>query len=175
MSFACFAVVVHRSLHLFSKTRPISLKPDHHKQPMQVRVVQLFLATVDSIRGLAQSANIPFDFLLFFVSHLLHFAAFSLIGIHRWALSGTPLQVLRYRCVQWIPSLPTISYHISSPSLSSQNRVGEFYSLIRFLRLDPMAYYFCRCKDCNCRNMHYRMKVRSRLHWSSSFRGYLLT
>ncbi|EED91987.1 hypothetical protein THAPSDRAFT_268889 [Thalassiosira pseudonana CCMP1335] len=58
-------------------------------------------------------------------------AAFSLIGIHRWALSGTPLQ----------------------------NRVGEFYSLIRFLRLDPMAYYFCRCKDCNCRNMHYRMKA----------------
>ena len=43
-------------------------------------------------------------------------AAFSLIGIHRWALSGTPLQ----------------------------NRVGEFYSLVRFLRLDPMAYYYVR-------------------------------
>ena len=45
-------------------------------------------------------------------------AAFALTGIHRWALSGTPLQ----------------------------NRVGEFYSLIRFLRLDPMAYYMCRAK-----------------------------
>jgi len=45
-------------------------------------------------------------------------AAFSLIGIHRWCLSGTPLQ----------------------------NRVGELYSLIRFLRIDPMAHYFCRAK-----------------------------
>jgi len=45
-------------------------------------------------------------------------AAFSLTGIHRWALSGTPLQ----------------------------NRVGEFYSLIRFLRINPMAHYFCRQK-----------------------------
>ena len=45
-------------------------------------------------------------------------AAFALTGIHRWCLSGTPLQ----------------------------NRVGEFYSLIRFLRLDPMAHYMCRSK-----------------------------
>ena len=45
-------------------------------------------------------------------------AAFALTGIHRWCLSGTPLQ----------------------------NRVGEFYSLIRFLRLDPMAHYICRSK-----------------------------
>lgn len=45
-------------------------------------------------------------------------AAFSLIGMHRWCLSGTPLQ----------------------------NRVGELYSLIRFLRIDPMAHYFCRAK-----------------------------
>ena len=45
-------------------------------------------------------------------------AAFSLIGVNRWALSGTPLQ----------------------------NRVGELYSLIRFLRIDPMAHYFCRSK-----------------------------
>jgi len=56
-------------------------------------------------------------------------AAFSLVGIHRWALSGTPLQ----------------------------NRVGEFYSLVRFLRLDPMAYYYCRLKDCDCKSMHYRI------------------
>lgn len=56
-------------------------------------------------------------------------AAFSLIGVHRWALSGTPLQ----------------------------NRVGEFYSLVRFLRLNPMAYYYCRSKDCDCKSMHYRI------------------
>jgi len=57
-------------------------------------------------------------------------AAFSLTGIHRWCLSGTPLQ----------------------------NRVGELYSLIRFLRIDPMAHYFCRQKGCDCKSIHYRMK-----------------
>jgi len=56
-------------------------------------------------------------------------AAFALISVHRWALSGTPLQ----------------------------NRVGEFYSLIRFLRIDPMAHYMCRSKDCECKSLHYRM------------------
>ena len=29
-------------------------------------------------------------------------------------------------------------------SESLQNRVGELYSLVRFLRMDPFAYYFCR-------------------------------
>ena len=35
---------------------------------------------------------------------------------HRWCLSGTPLQ----------------------------NRVGELYSLVQFLQLDPYCYFFCK-------------------------------
>ena len=43
-------------------------------------------------------------------------ACFMLEANYRWALSGTPLQ----------------------------NRVGELYSIVRFLRSDPYSYYFCR-------------------------------
>jgi DNA repair protein RAD16 len=57
-------------------------------------------------------------------------SAFALSGNYRWCLSGTPLQ----------------------------NRVGELYSLIRFMRLDPMAHYFCRQKGCSCKSIHYRME-----------------
>jgi DNA repair protein RAD16 len=43
-------------------------------------------------------------------------AAFQLQSNYRWCLSGTPLQ----------------------------NRVGELYSLVRFLGGDPFSYYFCK-------------------------------
>lgn len=43
-------------------------------------------------------------------------AAFELQSEYKWCLSGTPLQ----------------------------NRVGELYSLIRFLGGDPFGYYFCK-------------------------------
>ncbi|GMH70232.1 hypothetical protein TL16_g05357 [Triparma laevis f. inornata] len=60
----------------------------------------------------------------------------ALVAINRWCLSGTPLQ----------------------------NRVSEFYSLIRFLRIRPMAEYFCKGKGkdgkgtCDCKSIHYRFE-----------------
>ncbi|TXT13317.1 hypothetical protein VHUM_00684 [Vanrija humicola] len=52
-------------------------------------------------------------------------AAFALDAEYRWCLSGTPLQ----------------------------NRVGELYSLVRFLGADPFSYYFC--KKCDCKSLHW--------------------
>ncbi|KAJ3024337.1 DNA repair protein rad16 [Thoreauomyces humboldtii] len=48
-------------------------------------------------------------------------AVFNLKRQKQWSLSGTPLQ----------------------------NRVGELYSLIRFMNADPFSYYFC--KKCPCK------------------------
>eukprot|EP01018_Ginkgo_biloba_P009937 Gb_29852 [translate_table: standard] len=52
-------------------------------------------------------------------------AVFSLESSYKWALSGTPLQ----------------------------NRVGELYSLVRFLQIYPYSYYFCR--RCDCKSLDY--------------------
>ncbi|KAL2483664.1 Helicase protein with RING/U-box domain [Forsythia ovata] len=52
-------------------------------------------------------------------------AVLALQSSYKWALSGTPLQ----------------------------NRVGELYSLVRFLQIVPFSYYFC--KDCDCRSLDY--------------------
>ncbi|KAF7297296.1 ATP-dependent helicase rhp16 [Mycena indigotica] len=53
-------------------------------------------------------------------------AAFELKARGRWCLSGTPLQ----------------------------NRVGELYSLVRFLGGDPFSFYYC--KKCDCKSLHWR-------------------
>lgn len=35
-------------------------------------------------------------------------------------------------------------------------QVGELYSLVRFLRIDPHAFYQCRSKGCDCKSLNYR-------------------
>ncbi|KAM0687164.1 DNA repair protein rad16, partial [Conglomerata obtusa] len=50
-------------------------------------------------------------------------AILSLNTETRWGLTGTPVQ----------------------------NRVGDLYSLVRFLRLDPHSFYFC--KKCDCKSL----------------------
>ncbi|KAJ1617489.1 hypothetical protein T492DRAFT_850056 [Pavlovales sp. CCMP2436] len=37
-----------------------------------------------------------------------------------------------------------------------QNRVGELYSLVQFLRLDPLSFYCCKAKGCECKSRDYR-------------------
>lgn len=54
-------------------------------------------------------------------------ACFALKVTYRWCLSGTPLQ----------------------------NRIGEFFSLIRFLNIRPFACYLC--KHCSCSTLEWQM------------------
>ena len=54
-------------------------------------------------------------------------ACFALKMDYRWCLTGTPLQ----------------------------NRIGEFFSLIRFLEITPYTNYFCR--DCPCSKLEWAM------------------
>jgi len=63
-------------------------------------------------------------------------AVFAVDSRFKWALSGTPLQ----------------------------NRVGELYSLIRFLRIFPYAYYFCNKKgeECSCKSLDYLFRLNHR-------------
>lgn len=59
-------------------------------------------------------------------------AAFALTAERRWCLTGTPLQ----------------------------NRVGEAYSLIRFLQVAPFSYYYC--KNGPCRSLDYKFQGNGR-------------
>lgn len=54
-------------------------------------------------------------------------ACFALQGTYKWCLSGTPVQ----------------------------NRIGEFFSLLRFLEVRPFADYFC--KKCPCAMLHWAL------------------
>ncbi|KAI8092310.1 SNF2 family N-terminal domain-containing protein [Gilbertella persicaria] len=53
-------------------------------------------------------------------------SVFNISGAYKWSLTGTPLQ----------------------------NRVGELYSLIRFMQADPFSYYYC--KQCPCKEITWR-------------------
>lgn len=59
-------------------------------------------------------------------------ACFALKTTYRWCLTGTPLQ----------------------------NRIGEFFSLIRFLNMAPFASYFCR--SCPCSTLEWDMNEQGR-------------
>ena len=37
----------------------------------------------------------------------------------------------------------------------SRNRVGELYSLVQFVRLDPYCFYFCKVDGCDCKCREY--------------------
>ncbi|KAE8349261.1 SNF2 family N-terminal domain-containing protein [Aspergillus coremiiformis] len=59
-------------------------------------------------------------------------ACFALRANYKWCLSGTPVQ----------------------------NRIGEFFSLLRFLEVRPFACYFC--KQCKCQELHWSQDAEKR-------------
>lgn len=59
-------------------------------------------------------------------------ACFALKSNYKWCLSGTPVQ----------------------------NRIGEFFSLLRFLEVRPFACYFC--KQCKCQELHWSQDTEKR-------------
>ncbi|KIV78313.1 hypothetical protein PV11_10042 [Exophiala sideris] len=60
-------------------------------------------------------------------------ACFALKADHKWCLSGTPVQ----------------------------NRIGEFFSLLRFLEVLPFACYFC--KQCPCKELHWSQDATTKM------------
>ena len=59
---------------------------------------------------------------------------YALKSTYKWCLTGTPLQ----------------------------NRIGDLYSLVRFLRMDPYAFYFCSTKGCECKTLTWNFGPQAR-------------
>ena len=59
-------------------------------------------------------------------------ACFALKAEFKWCLSGTPVQ----------------------------HRIGEFFSLLRFLQITPFACYFC--KECSCAELHWNQDAQKK-------------
>lgn len=43
-----------------------------------------------------------------------------------------------------------LRFQLKTLDASAQNRVGELYSLVRFLRISPYAYYYCNTGRSKC-------------------------
>ncbi|KAI9821562.1 MAG: DNA repair protein rad16 [Thelocarpon impressellum] len=69
-------------------------------------------------------------------------ACYALHADYRWCLSGTPLQ----------------------------NRIGEFFSLFRFLGVQPFACYMC--KACTCKEVHWALDPKTRMCKVCKHRGF---
>merc|ERR1711865_1006207 len=62
-------------------------------------------------------------------------AIYALRSDIKWCITGTPLQ----------------------------NRVGDLYSLVRFLKLEPFAFYYCKAKGCNCCSVSWQFGPQQRV------------
>ncbi|KAI9789769.1 MAG: DNA repair protein rad16 [Peltula sp. TS41687] len=69
-------------------------------------------------------------------------ACFALKAKYKWCLSGTPLQ----------------------------NRIGEFFSLLRFLQVEPFASYMC--KTCSCTQLEWTLDMETHQCTSCNHRGF---